>query len=224
MFDCTLSCPLELFRPSPSQSVLSPAVLLFLSVTLVTLHLLTPCRSLFWPPPEKWEKLSCLSAAVFFPIHLNSLHLPPPVSHGVCFHLSVFLSLTPLVFLSLRLTFGLYMPHLTLWSYSTQKLCLHLCVFEIRTEREYSGDSVGQHYSFYPANLCSASITVTHLLLLSLSLIFWWRQAAGFWPKVVMATNDWRQTCLCCLYLLSVCICMLCTQKCKQPDVKIKIM
>lgn len=92
---CTLSCPLFLFPPSLWHAFLSPAVLLFFSVTLSrsTTSLSPPvCLATYW----KMRKLSRLSAAIFFSIHLCPFHLPALILHRFCPTLSTFSHYFPL--------------------------------------------------------------------------------------------------------------------------------
>lgn len=75
---CTLSCPLLPLPPRPcSQSYL---LLSSSAHHVVMLHLLTRL-SLLGPPTEKWEKLSCLSAALLFSVYLHALSLSVPAFH-----------------------------------------------------------------------------------------------------------------------------------------------
>lgn len=148
VFRCTLSCPPLPFPPSLSHTscVISCSPPRLPLCHSVTLHLVTSTLTL-WPPTEKWEKLSCLAAAVFFSIHLNLLHLPPALS----FDVSVFFSLTHIIFLSLlRLQplalFSLcFIWHFTL-TLALRFLCFCVCLRRVKTE--HSVDSLEQWHWF----------------------------------------------------------------------------
>lgn len=150
---CTFSCPPLLIPPSLRHALLSPAVLLFFSVTLLRSTSSYPsyvCRATYW----KMRKLSCLSAAVFFSIHLCPFHLPALIFQCLCPGPSVYFSPTPLIFLCQPSPLSLMSLYWDLNDISPmQRLAKLPRLFRLGCVCVPVG-FVGQWLSGYLANLC----------------------------------------------------------------------